>query len=112
MSFDRPVVVGAFLLSVVVVAAAAQGPKATVASQAPSHVPNQAPSTAPNAAPSGSRGVETVNEETAAVKNGHQYVVAIGIDHYENWPMLGTAVSDATGFAQLLTSKFGFENAV
>jgi len=104
MSFHRPVVVGAFLLSVVVFAAAAQGPKAAVLSQAP----NQAPSTAP----SGSRGVETVNEDAAAVKNGHQYVVAIGIDHYENWPMLGTAVSDATGFAQLLTTKFGFENAV
>jgi hypothetical protein len=33
------------------------------------------------------------------VKNGHQYVVAIGIDHYQNWPVLSTAVSDATGFA-------------
>ena len=49
---------------------------------------------------------------TASVKSGHQYVVAIGIDHYENWPVLSTAVSDATGFAKLLTSKFGFEYAV
>jgi TPR repeat protein len=39
-------------------------------------------------------------------------VVAIGIDHYQNWPVLGTAVSDATGFAKLLTSQFGFEYAV
>src|SRR5208282_1827572 len=46
------------------------------------------------------------------VKNGHQYVVAIGIDHYQNWPILSTAVSDATGFSQLLTGKFGFENVV
>jgi TPR repeat protein len=38
--------------------------------------------------------------------------VAIGIDHYQNWPVLGTAVSDATGFAKLLTGQFGFEYAV
>ena len=74
--------------------------------------PGRTPSAAPSTAPTGQRGVETVNEEAGPVKNGHQYVVAIGIDHYENWPMLGTAVSDATGFAGLLTSKFGFENAV
>ena len=69
--------------------------------------------TAPSApAPSGpQRGLQTVTEE-GPVKNGHQYVVAIGIDHYQNWPVLGTAVSDATGFANLLTSKFGFEYAV
>jgi TPR repeat protein len=42
-------------------------------------------------------------------KHGHHYVVAIGIDNYQNWPVLGTAESDATGFAQLLTSKLGFE---
>jgi hypothetical protein len=58
------------------------------------------------------RGVQTLNDEAASVKNGRQYVVAIGIDHYENWPVLSTAVSDATGFAKLLTSKFGFEYAV
>ena len=44
------------------------------------------------------RGMQPEAEERA-VKNGHQYVVAIGIDHYENWPILSTAVSDATGFA-------------
>ncbi len=57
------------------------------------------------------RGMQPEAEERA-VKNGHQYVVAIGIDHYENWPILSTAVSDATGFAKLLTGKFGFEYAV
>ena len=73
-----------------------------------------APSAGQSAAPGGGqRGVQPMNDEaTAPVKNGHQYVVAIGIDHYENWPILSTAVSDATGFAKLLTSKFGFENAV
>jgi uncharacterized protein len=45
-------------------------------------------------------------------KQGHHYIVAIGIDHYQNWPVLGTAVSDASGFAKLLTSQFGFEYAV
>jgi hypothetical protein len=44
--------------------------------------------------------------------HGHHYVVVIGIDHYKNWPILGTAVSDATGFAKLLTGQFGFEYAV
>jgi len=44
--------------------------------------------------------------------HGHHYVVVIGIDHYQNWPVLGTAVSDATGFAKLLTGQFGFEYAV
>ena len=57
------------------------------------------------------RGMQPEAEEPA-VKNGHQYIVAIGIDHYENWPILSTAVSDATGFAKLLTGKFGFEYAV
>jgi len=45
-------------------------------------------------------------------RHGHHYIVAIGIDHYQNWPVLGTAVSDASGFAKLLTSQFGFEYAV
>src|SRR5580693_9214393 len=58
------------------------------------------------------RGAHSINVEATAVKSGHQYVVAIGIDHYENWPVLSTAVSDATGFAKLLTDKFGFEYAV
>ncbi len=58
------------------------------------------------------RGIQPETTDEPAVKNGHQYVVAIGIDHYENWPILSTAVSDATGFAKLLTSKFGFEYAV
>jgi hypothetical protein len=47
----------------------------------------------------------------AQSKHGHHYVVAIGIDHYENWPILTTAESDAAGFAELLTKQFGFEFA-
>jgi TPR repeat protein len=44
-------------------------------------------------------------------RRGHHYVVAVGIDHYQNWPILSTAVNDATGFAKLLTSQLGFEYA-
>ena len=57
------------------------------------------------------RGIQPESSDEPAVKNGHQYIVAIGIDHYENWPILSTAVSDASEFAKLLTSKFGFEYA-
>jgi TPR repeat protein len=57
-----------------------------------------------------SRGFQ-VQPESEPSRHGHHYVVAIGIDHYENWPVLGTAVSDATGFAKLLTGQFGFEYA-
>jgi len=57
------------------------------------------------------RGLLT-SPESEPLRHGHHYVVAIGIDRYKNWPVLGTAVSDATGFAKLLTSQFGFEYAV
>ena len=99
MSIAKPVAGAFLLLSMAVSAAAQQGTNATG---------SQAAST-----PSGrQRGVQTLNVDNGSVKSGHQYVVAIGIDHYENWPVLSTAVSDATGFAKLLTSKFGFEYAV
>ena len=58
------------------------------------------------------RGIQPESTDEPAAKNGHQYIVAIGIDNYENWPILSTAVSDATEFAKLLTTKFGFEYAV
>ena len=46
------------------------------------------------------RGLQPEGGDEPAVKNGHQYVVAIGIDHYQNWPILSTAVSDAIGVCQ------------
>ncbi|HTW61570.1 MAG TPA: caspase family protein, partial [Terracidiphilus sp.] len=64
------------------------------------------------AAPPAMRGIQPENSEEPAVRNGHLYVVAIGIDHYKNWLNLSTAVSDATGFAELLTKNFGFEEVV
>jgi uncharacterized protein len=54
----------------------------------------------------------TVKSDPATGPHGHHYVVSIGIDHYQNWPILKNAVSDATGFAKLLTGSFGFEYAV
>jgi uncharacterized caspase-like protein len=57
------------------------------------------------------RGLQPV-PGTEQVRHGHHYVVAIGIDHYQNWPVLSTAVNDAVGFAKLLTDQFGFEYAV
>jgi len=57
------------------------------------------------------RGLEALPESQPG-PHGHHYIVAIGIDHYQNWPVLGTAVSDASGFAKLLTTQFGFEYAV
>jgi hypothetical protein len=56
------------------------------------------------------RGSRVEPPDTPVVR-GHRYVVAIGIDHYRNWPILGTAVSDATGFAKLFTEQLGFEYA-
>ncbi len=59
---------------------------------------------------SGSRGV-AATDAASQPRQGHRYIAVIGIDHYEHWPVLETAVSDATGFAGLLTQRFGFEYA-
>jgi TPR repeat protein len=57
------------------------------------------------------RGFQQPPAVAEQVHQGHHYIVAIGIDHYQNWPVLSTAVNDATGFAELLTKQFGFEYA-
>src|ERR1039458_212369 len=57
------------------------------------------------------RGIQPEGGDEPVVKNGHPYIVAIGVDSYANWPILSTAVSDASEFAKLLTRKFGFEYA-
>jgi TPR repeat protein len=59
--------------------------------------------------PTGSRGLDPVATDNDHASQGHRYVVSIGIDHYQNWPVLSTAVSDATGFAELLHEHLGFE---
>ncbi len=59
-------------------------------------------------APAGQRGVKIANEPLSA-HVGRRIVVAIGIDRYENWPRLKTAVSDAQGLQRLLIDKFAFQ---
>ena len=44
--------------------------------------------------------------------SGRRYVAVIGVNRYANWPILSTAVNDATGFATLLEKRFGYENAI
>ena len=56
------------------------------------------------------RGIRAIPQDQPA-EHGHHYVVAIGINRYRNWPILDTAVNDATGFAKLLHDQFGFEFA-
>lgn len=53
------------------------------------------------------RGVKLA-ENDPHTSHGKRIVVAIGIDHYDYWPILRTAVNDATEFSRLLTSEFGF----
>ncbi len=45
----------------------------------------------------------------ASPPTGRRIVVSIGIDKYANWQKLGTAVSDARGFSNLLIDRFGFQ---
>lgn len=94
-------------------AAMAAGQQTPAPAPAPAPHAPQAPTTPRQAepVPGKQRGVQALTEP-APIPHGRHYVVAIGIDHYANWPVLGTAVSDATGFAKLLTSQFGFEYAV
>ncbi len=58
--------------------------------------------------PAGQRGIEAVGAPPAA-HVGRRIVVSIGIDQYENWPRLKTAVSDAQGLSHLLIVKFAFQ---
>lgn len=48
-------------------------------------------------------------ESTSEAGAGRRIIITIGIDKYNNWPQLKTAVSDAREFARLLTDKFGFQ---
>ncbi|MFZ0690218.1 MAG: caspase family protein [Acidobacteriaceae bacterium] len=61
------------------------------------------------ARPGPTRGVSVEEDSAANTPTGRRIIVAIGIDQYKNWPKLGTAVSDATAFSQLLVDKFGFQ---
>jgi uncharacterized protein len=43
---------------------------------------------------------------------GRRYVAVIGVNRYANWPILSTAVNDATGFATLLQKQYGYQSAI
>lgn len=60
------------------------------------------------APPGGQRGIEAV-PGTPAEHVGRRIVVTIGIDQYENWPKLKTAVSDAQGLSRVMIDKFAFQ---
>ncbi len=47
---------------------------------------------------------------TPSVKMGKNYILAIGIDNYVHHRRLNNAVADATGFAQVMTTRYGFEH--
>lgn len=40
--------------------------------------------------------------------HGHNYALIVGINNYEAWPILTTAVNDAKELARILTSRYGF----
>ena len=41
---------------------------------------------------------------------GKNYILAIGIDHYDHHRSLKNAVADAKGFVELMTKRYGFEH--
>ena len=52
-------------------------------------------------------GIEQVNLDGLKVK-GENWLLAIGIDNYLEWPKLKTAVSDASAFRDILIDKYSF----
>lgn len=58
------------------------------------------------------RGATPLPEPATAAPTGRAVVVTIGIDQYTHWRKLDNAVSDAVGFHEILTEKFGFEAPV
>ena len=45
-----------------------------------------------------------------SVKRGKNYILAIGIDDYPDHRKLNNAVADATDFAKVMTTRYGFEH--
>ena len=75
------------LLWIAVLAAAQQG------ASAPGVQPAAQPAAQQGGMASGGaqRGVQTLGE-SAPAKHGHQYLVAIGIDHYDHWLVLNLSL--------------------
>lgn len=50
------------------------------------------------------------HHDDPSVKKGKNYILAIGIDDYTHHRPLKNAVADATDFAQVMTTRYGFEH--
>ncbi|MEN8189728.1 MAG: PEGA domain-containing protein [Thermodesulfobacteriota bacterium] len=55
---------------------------------------------------------QTVQQKNSQPQFGNYHGLIIGNNKYRNLPKLQTAVNDATGFAKLLSQKYGFKNTV
>jgi uncharacterized caspase-like protein len=59
----------------------------------------------------GTRGLNFQIDETNWGFKGTNYLFLIGIDKYQHWPPLKSAVKDVQDFADLLTSRYQFEKS-
>ena len=55
------------------------------------------------------KGIGKSPQDTPSVTKGKNYILAIGIDHYDNHRSLKNAVADAKAFVDLMTNRYGFE---
>ena len=55
------------------------------------------------------KGIGKPPHDTLPLSQGKNYILAIGIDHYDNHRSLKNAVADAKAFVDLMTNRYGFE---
>ena len=55
------------------------------------------------------KGIGKPPHDTLPLSQGKNYILAIGIDHYDNHRSLKNAVADAKAFVDLITNRYGFE---
>src|ERR1700683_2397348 len=58
------------------------------------------------------RGVALPPRPAAVVDNGAYYALVIGIDQYQHWPALRTAVDDARAIDNVLRDRYGFQSTL
>lgn len=61
--------------------------------------------------PLGVRGLDIKIDDSNWGFKGKNYLFLIGIDKYEHWPSLKCAVKDVLDFAEILTSRYQFEES-
>lgn len=54
------------------------------------------------------KGIGRPSQSTSSVAKGKNYLLAIGIDDYTHHRRLDKAVADANGFADVMTTRYGF----